>query len=300
MKPDQLYGNLLDHLSEGVYFVDGNRVISYWNQAAERITGYRAEEVVGRHCHENILRHVSAEGEELCLDGCPLHDTITDGESRKVATVFLHHRQGHRVPISVQTLPLVGSDGKITGAVEIFSDKRDGEDLQRRIEDLRQKLLLDGLTQLPNRQHAERDIKTRFFSMQNGGSRFGVLFIDIDHFKNINDTHGHDVGDMALKVAASTLRNNIRPGDLVARWGGEEFVGVFSGVDPDGLLLVATKIVMLMRNSQVHLEDSNINFTVSIGATAATSKDDLTSIIKRADALMYKSKKAGRDRVTLG
>jgi diguanylate cyclase (GGDEF)-like protein/PAS domain S-box-containing protein len=301
MKPEGIYQELLDQLQDGVYFVDSVRRITHWNAAAERITGYAADEVVGRLCHENILRHVDTAGRELCTDGCPLHRTMLDGAGRSVAKVFLHHKEGHRVPIQVHTLPVFGQDDQVEGAVEIFSEKgTPGVDLQRRITDLHRRLLLDKLTQLPNREHAERNIRTRLYDLRNGGSGFGVAFADIDHFKVINDTYGHNVGDHALRITASTLSNNIRPGDVFARWGGEEFVGLFDGVDVAGLGIVSEKLVMLVRNSPLVWQEESIRFTISIGATLARPEDDLEGLIQRADALMYQSKSAGRDRFTIG
>ena len=300
MKPEGIYLELLDQLQDGVYFVDSNRRITHWNAAAERITGYAADEVVGHRCDENILRHVDTAGKELCVDGCPLHQTILDGVGRTAEGVFLHHKVGHRVPIQVHTLPIYGDD-RVEGAVEIFNKKgAPTVALQRRISDLHRRLLLDKLTQLPNRECAERTIRTRLYDLQNGGAEFGVAFADIDHFKVINDTYGHNVGDQALKVIASTLSGNIRPGDMFARWGGEEFVGMFDGVDVSGLRTVGEHLVMLVRNSDLIWQEEPIRFTISIGATLATPEDTLNGLIQRADALMYQSKSAGRDRVTIG
>ena len=301
MQPEGIYRELLDQLRDGVYFVDASRRITHWNSAAGRITGYSSAEVVGHKCDENILRHVDISGAELCIDGCPLNRAICDRDGRSMPMVFLHHKEGHRVPIQVRALPVIGDDGQIDGAVEIFSERGNlGEEFQRRITDLRRRLLLDTLTQLSNREHAERNIGTRLYDLRHGGPGFGIIFADIDRFKAINDSHGHAIGDQALKIVASTLGGNIRPGDVMARWGGEEFVGVLEEVDLSGLKTVSEKLVMLVRNSRLQLPEKTIKFTISIGATLACADDELDSLIQRADALMYQSKNAGRDRVTVG
>ncbi|MBN1686211.1 MAG: GGDEF domain-containing protein [Spirochaetales bacterium] len=303
MRPAGIYRKLLDELHDGVYFVDRDRRITHWNAAAERISGFSAKEVVGSFCHDNLLQHMDPTGARLCIDGCPLSRTMNDGNPKVVETVYLHHREGHRVPIQVRTLPIFGSGGTVTGAVEIFSklDRR-GSDLERRLSELRRRLMLDTLTQLPNREHAQRDLGTRLYDFQHGGTAFGAIFADIDHFKNINDTYGHAAGDKVLKVIAATLANNIRPGDMIARWGGEEFVGAFASLGSAGLQVVAGKLLMLVRGSRVDLTDEKPlqQVTISIGATVANLSDTVETLVERADELMYKSKTAGRDRATLG
>ncbi len=92
LDPDS-YSRIIDHLYDGLYFVDRNRVIQYWNRAAERITGYAAAEVVGRPCSDNILTHVTDNGDNLCMGACPLMATLKDGQMRE-ASVFLHHKDG--------------------------------------------------------------------------------------------------------------------------------------------------------------------------------------------------------------
>ena len=301
MQPEGIYKEVLDQLQDGVYFVDGERRITHWNAAAERISGFTAKEVVGSHCHDNILRHMDPKGAELCIAGCPLNETISDRKARVVETVYLHHREGYRVPIQVRTLPAVDDRGAMIGAVEIFSELgRRGADLERRIDELKRKLMLDKLTQLPNREHAEQNLSTRLYDFQHGGTAFGVIFADIDHFKQVNDTHGHAVGDQVLQVTAATLLHNVRPGDMVARWGGEEFIGGFGNLGRTGLQVVADKMIMLVRGSEIPVPHKKIEVTISIGATVANLDDDLDSLVRRADELMYESKKNGRDRVTLG
>jgi len=114
------YLEILNNLYEGVYIVDKDRRITFWNKSAEDITGFSADEMQGRSCFNNLLNHVDAEGNSLCLGGCPLHKTILDGMDRE-AVVYLHHKNGHRVPVVVRTVPLV-IEGEIAGAIEIFSN----------------------------------------------------------------------------------------------------------------------------------------------------------------------------------
>jgi PAS domain S-box-containing protein len=128
---------ILDNLFDGVYFVDVDRRITYWNKAAERISGYSKPEVIGTSCTGNILRHIDSSGCELCLNGCPLAETIESGKSHE-SRIFLHHKLGYRVPISVRTSPVRDEQGKIIGAVEIFNDNSNSLQMLQELEKLQQ------------------------------------------------------------------------------------------------------------------------------------------------------------------
>jgi len=112
---------LLDSLYDGVYFVDQDRRITYWNHGAETLTGYTASDAVGRQCFDNFLEHVDEGGCALCVNDCPLAATIGDGQRRE-AEVYLRHKAGHRIPVSVRVAPLRDTEGLVVGAVEIFTD----------------------------------------------------------------------------------------------------------------------------------------------------------------------------------
>ena len=118
---DDLYKRILDSLYDGVYFVDPDRRITYWNSGAERITGYRPDEAVGQRCQDNFLVHLDDMGNSLCLHGCPLSSTMANGQPLEVE-VYLQHKDGYRVPISLRAAPIRDGTGRVVGAVEVFSD----------------------------------------------------------------------------------------------------------------------------------------------------------------------------------
>ena len=111
--------DILDNIYGGVYYVDQNRKIRYWNKEAEKITGFSKAEVIGKHCYDNILQHVDDQGTNLCHNGCPLHATMEDGKKRE-ANVYLHHKDGQRIPVTIRTVPLKDEKNEIVGAVELF------------------------------------------------------------------------------------------------------------------------------------------------------------------------------------
>lgn len=219
----EFYKSLLDNMYDGVYFVDRDRRITYWNHGAEQITGYESKIVLGHSCSENILNHVTADGVMLCQNGCPLAASIKDGKSRE-AEVFLHHAKGNRVPVHVRVTPIKDEYGNIVGAVETFSRNSSSDKALTELADLRSKVDKDELTGLRNRAYTERRLQGLMAELNGDQPTAGVLFVDIDHFKMVNDEYGHEIGDQALIMVARTIRENLRDGDVVGRWGGDEFL----------------------------------------------------------------------------
>ena len=293
------YERIIENLYDGLYFVDRNRVITYWNKGAERISGFTADEVVGKSCADNILTHVDSQGNSLCTGMCPLAATIADGKLRETE-LYMHHKDGHRIPVSVRVSTLTDRDGIIIGGVEVFTDISNQEATKLRVKELEKLALLDNLTQLANRNYIEREIQSRFGEKKRLNVPFGILFIDIDHFKKFNDSYGHDMGDEVLKFVANTFVANTRPFDLYGRWGGEEFIGIIRNINGKELEVLGNRVRTLIENSFIIHENEKLYVTISIGATLVNKKDTIDSLIKRADTLLYKSKAAGRNCLTIG
>lgn len=299
LKADNFLRNFLDGLYDGVYFMDSDRVIRYWNQGAERITGYRAEEVVGTACRDNVLMHVDAEGHVLCESSlCPALKTISDGLSRE-AEVFLHHKEGHRLPVLTRISAIRDSTGRITGAAEIFTDNRQIWEMRERIEKLEKETLLDPLTQIGNRRYAELQIESALSALDRYGWTFGIFFLDIDQFKKLNDTYGHDVGDRILRAVARTLSHSLRASDITCRWGGDEFIAVVPHLEKPLMVKLGKKMLALIQNSAVLTESATVQVTASIGGAMARAGGTVDSLVKRSDQLMYRSKESGGNRLTL-
>ncbi len=294
------YKTLLDNLYDGVYFVDVERRITYWNRGAERLTGYKAEEVLGEYCRENILEHVDEKGNRLCETSlCPAAKTLHDGLARE-EEAYLRHKEGHRLPVSIRVAPIKNERGGVIGAVEIFGDNTPRLVSRQTIEELQRIALLDPLTEVGNRRFAEMNIRFRLAEMSRYGWSFGALLVDIDRFKEVNDRYGHPTGDEVLRMTARTLSNSLRPFDAVSRWGGEEFVALVVNVGPDSLQIVGEKLRAMVEQSRLRHGGEDIRVTVSVGGTLATARDDPASLVRRADELMYASKRRGRNCVTVG
>jgi diguanylate cyclase (GGDEF)-like protein/PAS domain S-box-containing protein len=292
------YKELLDHMSDGVYFVDRERRILYWNEGAFRLTGYKSEEILGKRCQDDILCHVDSVGKQLCHDGCPLSASIDDGGLHQ-ASVFLRHKHGRRIPVNVRVQPIRDAVGEVIGAIEIFSDDSAQHEVRRKTEALERMAFLDHLTQLPNRRFLEMSIRTALSEFEVHQDPFGVLLIDLDRFKSINDTFGHSCGDRALQEVARTLTGAMRPTDVVGRWGGDEFLAIAGNVDKQTLTNLVARCKVLVEQTFIPSNDErSISLSISIGAALVRRGETEEQLIQRADERMYESRARRRDGVT--
>ncbi|MBN2118155.1 MAG: sensor domain-containing diguanylate cyclase [Anaerolineales bacterium] len=300
--PDEknFYKDIIDNLYDGVYFVDRDRVITYWNKGAERITGYSPAQTIGRSCRDNLLNHVTASGVLLCQNHCPLAAVMEDGREREVE-VFLHHAQGHRLPVMIRATALRDETGKIIGAIETFSNNTNVINTRRQLREMHRAAMTDPLTGIGNRRHLEGRLRAIIAEFQDGASHAGLLSIDVDHFKQFNDAYGHNTGDIVLRMVAQTMRHALRATDTTGRWGGEEFIAIVHDVrDEDDLRAAAEKVRALVEHSRLDVKGQGLTVTVSIGGTMLLAGETPDSLVGRADQMMYRSKQAGRNRVTIG
>jgi diguanylate cyclase (GGDEF)-like protein len=254
--------------------------------------------VVGHRCFENILDHVDAAGNSLCHTICPLAATMRDGQPRELS-IWLRHAEGYRKPVRVRTSPVLDKTGEIVGAVEVFSDD---SAVLRAVEDAdraRRDALTDDLTGLPNRRLFDAALAGRIENLARYGWGFGLLIVDIDHFKAVNDKHGHKFGDRVLVSVAATIHGAIRAGDVVARWGGEEFAVLVEASDEAGLIETAERLRALVAQSETRSDGIRIQVRVSVGGALALPGDTAESLFTRTDGAMYAAKHAGRNRVEI-
>jgi diguanylate cyclase (GGDEF)-like protein/PAS domain S-box-containing protein len=294
-----LLKQLLEEVEEGVYFTDLQRRITFWNKGAQRISGYTGGDVLGKKCSDNILIHLDELGEPLCTGLCPLARTLADRILRQ-ANVFLHHKDGHRIPVRIRVFPILDERQQVSGAAELFSDCTQKLDLQTRMQELQQLAMIDHLTGIANRRLMESYLETRLTELRRSAWPFGIIFFDIDDFKVLNDRYSHRIGDGALRMTAQSLQANIRSIDQVGRWGGEEFIVVLGNASLAALSKVAEKLRFLVEKSVFWGKGHPITVTVSGGATLAAAEDSVQSLIDRADRLMYLSKTSGKNRVRYG
>ena len=281
-------GIAFEHMREGVMVTDANHRIIQVNQAFERITGYRAEEAIGEtprllnsghqsaDFYRGFYRSLAQRGEWL-------------GE------IWNRRKNGDVYPQWLSVKAVRGPDGTAGQHVSVFADITDTKDSERK---LWQMAHHDALSNLPNRLLLNARLEHAVQRAHRTGTSVAVLFIDLDRFKNINDTLGHQVGDELLKDVADRLRTSVKEDDTVARLGGDEFVVVAEGIaDANSAHLIAERIIERL-SIPVEIRGKALFATASIGISLypqdATAPETL---LQHADAAMYQAKAMGRNRL---
>jgi diguanylate cyclase (GGDEF)-like protein/PAS domain S-box-containing protein len=292
---EAFFRRLFDNLYDGVYFVDVHRRILFWNQGAERLSGFSAGEVLGTYCFDDILNHVDENGCHLCQGGCPLLYTIENGQPSS-KRVFLRHKDGRRIAVDVHVMPLRNDKNEVIGGVEIFRDASSVIALETAYQGLRELVEKDPLTGVANRRHLDRVVDSQLDVLNRTGIPFSLILIDVDHFKEVNDNWGHAVGDKALIAVSDALLQASRRTDLVGRWGGDEFMVVLPELQLESAMPLAERQRQaIAAGAPDELDDRGL--TASFGVTEAVLGDTSATLLARADSALYRAKSQGRNRV---
>jgi len=220
---------------------------------------------------------------------------MTDGEPR-AAELYLHHQDGHRLPVAVRAMALRDASDEIVGALEVFSSSAGNRYAEQPAGE--RDSGLDPVTGLEVRSLGERRLSSLLAGAGTDGASLGVLFVDADRFKAVNDTFGHPTGDRALRMVGQSIAGGLRRGDLAIRWGGEEFLALLPDVDAVTLGSIAERVRMLVEHSWIQQGSDRVRVTVSVGATLARPGESIAALLERVDAHMYASKRGGRNQVT--
>jgi diguanylate cyclase (GGDEF)-like protein/PAS domain S-box-containing protein len=202
-----------------------------------------------------------------------------------------YRKDGSIMLAELQVIPEIDDDGHV---IQILGVSRDISERRRYEEELNRLAITDPLTGVWDRRHGEELFTADLLEARRYGPAMSLLMLDIDHFKTINDTHGHQVGDRVLVELCERLTANLRTSDVLARWGGEEFVIVMRHCTLADAIPLADKIRHLIADTPF---DDVGTITVSIGAAELRPDDDLASWLDRADKAMYQAKAAGRNNV---
>ncbi|MFO8062222.1 MAG: GGDEF domain-containing protein [bacterium] len=290
---------IFSHVSDGIVIRNSTTGVEYWNSTMEMLTGYSLEEVEGKTCNQALM-HTNESGDFLCkTDQCPYSKAMQSGS---ISTDFLYikHKSGHRFPVISTIIKVLDDNGQLLRFIEIIKNKSNEFFYQEKIKDLQNLALIDPLTRIPNRRYIEEEIKKHMEKSDRESVKSAIIFIDIDNFKQFNDTYGHNAGDRLLVNVARTLLNSVRKYDIVGRWGGEEFVALIEDVNNEELRFIAEKILKLIRGTSIIYNGREIGCTVSIGADFIDRGISIEKNIERADMLMYQSKKRGKNSFTVG
>lgn len=290
--------DIVNHIADGVYVLDTHRRITHWNRAAERITGFSADEVKGRCCADNLLTHTNNDGQSLCRGNCPVAKTLVDGKVRE-AVVNLHHKDGHRVPVQVSVSPVLDNKGEVIGAVETFRECSDVIAMRSTIERLKHWGCVDPQSGLATRRIVEGRLAERQQEMQRYGWPFGVLLVEVDMLPEVRQTFGDEGVSQAIRMAALCVTNSLRSLDTIGRWDERTFLAVVANATVAELTTIAERVRSMVDSAYRILDNGEMHVTASIGAAAADPRDNTASLLLKAEKCLYASRSAGRNRVTV-
>lgn len=292
-RSEERYRLLAENAWEVIWTMAMDGTITYVSPAVQRMRGFTPEEAVRQTLDEINPPESAARVADY------YRRVFTAIESGTEPPVFRGEQEYYRKDGSIMTgelqvIPHIDSDGQV---VELLGVTRDISDRKMFEAELTRLAVTDPLTGLWNRRHTTEMLSADLAHAQRRGQPLSLLMVDVDRFKSINDTFGHQTGDRVLIGVANLLRDQVRNNDVVGRWGGEEFIVLLRSCGlPDA---VATAEKLRQQITEVRF-DNLCSASVSIGAAELKAGEDLASWVARADAALYHAKRSGRNRVARG
>ena len=290
----RFHDQLLDNMSDGVIYIDRDGVVRNWNKAAEQLSGVAASAAVQMSWAPSLLGLSDDEG-TIDAEHCPVHQAIATS-APFMGRYVIQRQDGTSVPVRINTIPVQSDQPGLSGVVVIAHDGSHQRHLEERVKSLHRQANHDPLTKVANRAAFDRRLAELTTRRLETGASFSLIICDIDHFKRVNDVHGHQAGDEALVKFAGVLSTLSRDGDLVSRYGGEEFVIL----SPDCDIATATERAESIRKvvEQTQLPSiGNQAITASFGVTEVQAGDSSDSVVARADRALLQAKDSGRNQV---
>jgi diguanylate cyclase (GGDEF)-like protein/PAS domain S-box-containing protein len=283
---------LINSVGEGICGMDHDGRCIFSNPAARRLLAYQEDPAWLRVDLLSLIHQHLPDGQFLPAEDCPIRQALRQGHSAHAEDDVFTRADGTLLAVRYDAYPLV-KDGRDIGAVLLFQDIGEGKRQQQQIAFLAHH---DVLTGLPNRMLAEEHFCQLASLTQRQGGMLAMLFLDLDGFKTINDSLGHDVGDEMLQAVARRLSSLLRDHDTACRLGGDEFLLLLPGIAGVDALLPLIGRILHGLEAPFTLRSHQLSTSASIGvALYPVDGDDFTTLMKKADTAMYHAKDAGRN-----
>ena len=297
MLNQEIYRTALEGLPTGVCLVDLERRILLWSKGAEEITGYLAQEVIGRPCGENLLMY--CEEKEACLCGvaCPMEPTLRDGRLHTVEA-FLRHKDGHEMPVKIRAVPLRNEHGSMIGVVEWFDRRAVLPPAASGLCIVTPGASAEEHTALPDRAAVLASIAAYLKDYESSPVPFTVLAIAVDGLDQVCHTGGSNAVDALLHGTSETLANAIGPNDMIGRWAKERFMVLLTGCATQGMQRWMDLARRLVQLEGVPWWGERIHGSISIGGTVVRAGDTPEELVGRAEAALGCRPSPGADFVT--
>lgn len=279
LHPDQ-YRQILESLPHGLYIIDTNRCIRFWNAGAERITGYLPQEVIGRRCPDTPLRHCDENFANLCDLGCPVDDTVRDGHPRE-ANLYLCHRNGHHVPIHMWVVPIRNEHGIIIGAAETFDEGHRSADAPAPSPSASSSHRPYGLTGVGDAASVRAFLEKALEAFEQRETPVGVLQIALDAFAEFRKAHGGPAAERIAQSVAEALSHSMAKQDVIGQWDEDQFLAVLVDCPPVMLASAADRLRHVAQAVAISWWGDRLSVSLSVGGTAARTGDTVESLLGR-------------------
>lgn len=282
---------LLESLYEAFYVIDSNRRIAIWSSGASRLFNRSAYDTLWKKWNRNLLVKFAANTD-------PVETVFMSGQSVCHA-LTVSAKKDEFVDVDVQTIPILTPQGDVSGVVELICNCKESKRHRGQFRSLQMAATRDALTGVLNRGELERRLAETHGEFTTGQTGpYSIVFLDLDHFKSINDRLTHVVGDRVLVDCSRLIQDELYSGELIGRYGGEEFVIVCPDTTGQAALERAERLRRTISSSRFADRD-DLRVTVSIGIAEAQPGESLESVITRADQSLYEAKHQGRNRSCL-
>ncbi len=289
---------ILEDLPNGIYVVDTDRKILFWNRGAEQITGYLSQETVGRHCQDNLLMHCDENHVILCGDRCPLRATLSDGRPRE-AIVYLRHKQGHRIPVRVRAVPVRNENGVIVGAAESFDEQHDFPELQVHPNAQAVHNHLDERTGVSDQASTRQYLEACLRDYAEDHIPFGVLLFALDGLEEFRKSYGQPAGEKAIQTVAATLSKSLRVGDIVGDWTNNRFLALVVNCPAATLAQLAVTLKGVLSSAEIPWWGERLPLRVSVAGAAVRPGDTAVSLLARCESGLAEAARIGGNGVDL-
>jgi diguanylate cyclase (GGDEF)-like protein/PAS domain S-box-containing protein len=286
---------LIDSMHDGVIFVDEHKNVFMWSKGAERLTGVSSSAAMGRQFIPSLLDMCNTAGRRVRDDACPVARALASVAQLRQRLEILG-RQGEHVAIDLHAIPVFDPDGQLQGATILLQDAQSEVSLEEKCEALHDEVTKDPMTRVANRAEFDRMLALFIEAHQQAGLPCSLIMSDIDHFKSINDTYGHQAGDEAIITVANLLKALCGAGDLVARYGGEEFAVLCADCNMADAAARAEQIRKKLSETP-HLNLGNRRLTASFGVAQLQTGDTPETLLRRSDKALLMAKQNGRNQV---
>jgi len=286
---------LLDNMYDAVIFLDTNLQVTFWNRGAERLIGIPATSILQRLYSADLLQMRDERGIAITTVDCPVLFALKS-RVQSMRRMQIRGRNGIEMPVNVHTIPVVDNEGNLFGAALLLHDATGEVSLEEQCQDWQARATLDPLTKLANRAEFDRGIQALVADHVEKHQPCSLIICDIDRFKSVNDTYGHQVGDEVLICFAQVLQSQVPPGCIAARYGGEEFVILCGETNAASAAALAERIrIAISQIPQTGMGGKCV--TSSFGVTELQPGDSPEIMLRRADRALYMAKETGRNKV---